>query len=241
MKSKYAHEAHPNETHTDKTATKLNWLRAAVLGAQDGIVSVAALVVGVAGTTSSSDILVAVGIAALVAGALSMATGEYVSVSSQRDTERALLAKERHELHTEPELELEELTSLYEAKGLKRETAQMVAQELTAHDVFAAHVDAELGIDPNNLTSPSQAAIASAAAFSLGAFIPLIAISLPPADLRIPVVFAAVLAALIATGVLSAHVGGASKTKATIRVVLGGIFAMLVTYLVGHLFGGGLG
>lgn len=226
-----------NELHTDSMGARLNWLRASVLGANDGIVSMSALLVGLAAAGSSPGILFTVGIAAIIANALSMAVGEYVSVSSQRDTEKALLAKEQKELHEEPEAELSELISIYERKGLTHATAVTVAKELTAHDAFAAHVDAELGIDPENLTNPIQAGIASAIAFSVGGIIPLVAILLPPDSLRVPVAFAATLVALIITGTLSAQVGGANRTVATIRVVVGGIVAMLITFGIGRLFG----
>ena len=225
------------EPHTDPSGSKLNWLRAAVLGSNDGIVSVAALVVGVAGASDSSGFILTAGIAGILAGALSMAVGEYVSVSAQRDTERVLLAKERYELEHESEKELEELAMLYQAKGLTRATAVAVANELTARDAFAAHVDIELHIDPNNLANPWQAAFASAASFFAGALIPVIAIILPPASMRIPVTFIAVLIALIITGSLSAYAGGASKKTATIRVVFGGALAMAITFGVGKLFG----
>lgn len=238
MSSKSTQETdHPESHGDDAIFGRMNWLRAAVLGANDGIVSVAALVVGVAGATTSPFLLFTVGISALVAGALSMAVGEYVSVSSQLDTEKALLEKERFELANYPEAELEELTVLYEKKGLSRETASIVAKELTEHDAFAAHVDVELGINPKNLTNPNQAAVASALAFSSGALIPIIAIVLPPESLRIPITFIAVFFALIATGVLSAKLGGAGKTRATIRVVIGGIAAMIITFGIGNLFG----
>ncbi len=226
-----------HELHTDNSSSRLNWLRAAVLGANDGVVSVASIVVGVAAASNSAGFILTAGVAGLVAGALSMAVGEYVSVSTQRDTEKALLEKERFELLHEPEAELEELASLYETKGLTRETAQKVAQELTAHDAFAAHVDAELHIDPNNLTNPWQAALASAASFLSGAVIPLIAILLPPASVRIPVTFVAVLFVLVITGALSATAGGAGKGKAILRVVVGGALAMAVTFGIGRIFG----
>lgn len=225
-----------HELHTG-SRTKLNWLRAAVLGANDGIVSVAAIVVGVAGASNSAGFILTAGVAGLVAGALSMAVGEYVSVSTQRDTEKALLEKERLELQNEPAEELEELALIYEAKGLTKATARTVAAELTAHDAFAAHVEAELHIDPNGLTNPWHAAFASAAAFLAGAFIPLVAIALPPENLRLPVTFAAVLIALVITGTLSAHAGGANKMKATVRVVAGGVLAMVITFGIGKLFG----
>ncbi len=226
-----------HEQHTDSSGAKLNWLRAAVLGANDGIVSVAAIVVGIAGATNSSGFILTAGVAGLAAGALSMSVGEYVSVSTQRDTERALLEKERGELRDEPESELEELAALYRAKGLTESTARIVAKELTAHDAFAAHAEAELHIDPNDLTNPWHAAFASAAAFIAGAIIPLIAIVWPPASLRIPVTFIAVLVALAITGTLSAQAGGASRAKATLRVVMGGAIAMAVTFGIGKIFG----
>ena len=166
-----------------------------------------------------------------------MALGEYISVSAQRDTQRALLQKEREELDEMPEAELEELTMLYAAKGLTPETARIVAMELTEHDAFAAHVDVELGIDPEDLSNPWQAALASAIAFTLGAVIPLIAILLPSNGMRVPVAFLAVLVALVLTGTVSAILGGARKTRAVLRVVLGGALAMLVTYGIGQVVG----
>jgi len=226
-----------HEPHDQGHGTRLNWLRAAVLGANDGIVSVASIVVGVAGASNSPGFILTAGVAGLVAGALSMAVGEYVSVSTQRDTERALLEKERIELATVPELELEELTHIYEHKGLSRETAERVAHELTAHDVFAAHAEAELHIDPNQLADPWHAAFASMVSFFSGGVIPLVAIVLPPASFRIPVTFVAVLIVLIITGTLSAYAGGSSKTRATLRVVLGGVIAMAITFGIGKLFG----
>jgi VIT1/CCC1 family predicted Fe2+/Mn2+ transporter len=207
-----------------------------VLGANDGIVSVAGIVTGVAGATAQRGPIVTAGVAGLVAGAISMALGEYVSVSSQRDTERALLDKERGELASAPDQELAELTALYRAKGLSEQTARTVAEELTAHDAFAAHVDAELGIDPSDLTNPWHAALASAAAFITGALLPLFAILAPPATWRVPVTFVAVLVALAVTGDVSARLGGTSRRAAIGRVVIGGALGMLVTYSVGRLF-----
>jgi VIT1/CCC1 family predicted Fe2+/Mn2+ transporter len=224
------------ERHRAASVGKLNWLRAAVLGANDGIVSIAGLVVGVAGATNSASEIFTAGMAGLVAGAISMAAGEYVSVSSSRDTERALLEKERAELRDYPQQELNELAALYERRGLSRKTAMTVAQELTVHNQFAAHADAELRIDPENLTNPWQASLASAASFLAGAMVPLLAIILPPAGLRVPVAFAAVLAALALTGTLSARWGDAPVLKATLRVVVGGALAMVITYGVGRLF-----
>jgi len=226
-----------NESHLQNTGAKLNWLRASVLGANDGIVSVSSIVVGVAGASNSTRFIVTAGIAGLVAGALSMAVGEYVSVSTQRDTEKVLLEKERLELAESPNEEFEELVGIYTKKGLSPKTARMVVQELTARDAFAAHVDVELGIDPDNLTNPWHAAYASAAAFFCGALIPLVAIMLPPAFMRIPVTFLAVVAALIITGTLSAYAGGANKLRAVFRVVLGGLLAMAVTFGIGKIVG----
>ena len=225
------------EYHGDSSAARSNWLRAGVLGANDGIVSLAALVVGVAGATDASGHILITGIAGLLAGALSMAVGEYVSVSSQKDTEMALLAKERFELENYPDHELKELADIYEKKGLSRDTADMVAKELTAHDAFAAHVEAELRLHPEERTNPWHAAVASAASFVAGAVIPLIAIMLPPATLRIPITFAAVLVALLITGVLSARFSGAPTLKVVVRVVAGGMLAMLITFGIGTLFG----
>lgn len=217
--------------------SKLNWLRAAVLGANDGIVSVSSVIVGVAGASDSRAFILTAGFAALVAGALSMAVGEYVSVSTQRDTERALITKERIELAVYPAQELEELVVIYEKKGLSRATAEIVAKEFTAKDAFAAHLDAELGIDPNNLTDPFHAAYASGLAFLSGAIIPILAIVLSPKSIQIPMTFVSVVIALIFTGTLSAHAGGASKIKATIRVVFGGLLAMVITFAIGKIFG----
>jgi VIT1/CCC1 family predicted Fe2+/Mn2+ transporter len=230
-------DGHLDEPHVIDTATRLNWLRAGVLGANDGIISVAGLVVGVAGATTARTPIVTAGVAGLVAGVVSMALGEYVSVSSQRDTERALLAKERRELHDEPDIELEELIAIYEAKGLQRATARTVAIELTEHDAFTAHAEAELGIDPTNLVNPWHAIYASAISFTLGGIVPLIAILAPPASWRVPVTVVAVLAALTLTGVISARLGGSSRRTAVLRVVLGGALAMAVTFGVGQLFG----
>jgi VIT1/CCC1 family predicted Fe2+/Mn2+ transporter len=228
--------AHPGEPHFGGFASRLNWLRAGVLGANDGIVSVAGIVTGVAGATSARGPILTAGVAGLVAGAISMALGEYVSVSSQRDTERALLDKERGELAAAPDQELAELTALYRAKGLSEQTARTVAEELTAHDAFAAHVEVELGIDPTDLTNPWHAALASAAAFITGALLPLVAILAPPSTWRVPVTFVAVLVALAVTGGVSARLGGTSRRAAVARVVIGGALGMLVTYSVGYLF-----
>lgn len=227
--------SHP-EPHLPGHESRLNWLRAGVLGANDGIISISGLVIGVAGATNHSGIILTAGIAGIIAGAISMAAGEYVSVSSQRDSEKALLNKEKYELRTFPKEELQELASLYEAKGLHKKTAMLVAKELTKHGAFAAHVETELGIDPKNLTNPFHAAFASALSFLLGALIPLITIILPPPALRVPATFVSVILALLITGIISAKIGGAPILRATFRVVVGGILAMGITYGVGRLF-----
>lgn len=227
---------HEVEPHGD-VGGRLNWLRAGVLGANDGIVSVAGLVVGVAAATAERGPVLTAGAAGLVAGAVSMALGEYVSVSTQRDTERSLLDKERRELDEEPEQELAELMAMYEDKGLSPKTARIVAEELTAQDPFSAHVDIELGIDPDALTSPWQAALSSAIAFVTGALLPLLAIVLLPTSIRIAVTFAVVVVALAATGTISAWLGGAPRRPAVTRIMIGGAIAMIITYGIGQLAG----
>lgn len=222
-------------------AGRLNWLRAGVLGANDGIVSVAGIVVGVAGATASRAPIFTAGLAGLVAGSVSMALGEYVSVSSQRDSESALLAQERRELAETPEQELAELAAIYQRKGLSAQTAAVVARELTAGDALAAHLDAELNIDPHDLANPTQAAVASAISFTLGGLLPLLAILLPPKPLRVPVTMVAVLIALGLAGALGARLGGSSKRPAVLRVVLGGAAGLALTYGIGHLFGTAVG
>ena len=228
---------HPREPHAGGLAGRLNWLRAAVLGANDGIVSVAGIVIGVAGATTSRGPIFTAGLAGLVGGAVSMALGEYVSVSSQRDSEHAQIAQEKRELTATPKAELTELTALYEAKGLSAATARTVAAELTARDPLAAHLEAELHIDPAGIPSPVQAAAASALSFTCGALLPMLAILLPPASLRVPVTFVAVLIALALTGALSARLGGSNVRRAVVRVVVGGALGLAFTYGVGHLFG----
>ncbi|GAB3596811.1 VIT1/CCC1 transporter family protein [Microbacterium tumbae] len=229
--------AHPDEPHRQGLAQRLNWLRAGVLGANDGIVSTAAVVVGVAGATAQTGPVLIAGAAALVGGAISMALGEYVSVSSQSDSERALIAKERRELAEEPEEEFAELVGLYEAKGLTRETAIRVATELTAEDALSAHLAVELNIDQDDVVSPWHAAFASAIAFVLGALLPMATMLLAPHPLRILLTFATVLIALAVTGYVAAWIGGANRGRAILRTVVGGALALAATYLVGTLFG----
>ncbi|WP_420717707.1 VIT1/CCC1 transporter family protein [Streptomyces antarcticus] len=218
-------------------STRLNWLRAGVLGANDGIISTAGLVVGVAGATTSRSVIFAAGIAGLLAGALSMAAGEYVSVSSQRDSERAALDLERRELAEEPEAELDELTDMLAARGLSRDLAREAAEQLTERDALRAHARVELGINPDELANPWHAALASLVAFTVGALLPLLAIILPGPSARVPVTVVAVLVALTLCGVVSARLGRAPAGRAVLRNVGGGALAMAVTYAVGTWLG----
>ncbi|GAB2972765.1 VIT1/CCC1 transporter family protein [Nocardioides montaniterrae] len=221
---------------TEGLGNKLNWLRAGVLGANDGIVSVAGIVMGVAGaTTDHSSILIA-GIAALVAGALSMAAGEYVSVSTQRDAEVAIIEAERHDLARMPDEELDHLTEILQGKGLSHDVARSAAQELTDHDVLRAHAEFEFGLDIDDVTNPWNAALASMVSFTVGGLLPLLTILLPDPQ-RFYVTAVAVALALAITGWGSAKLGGARPMPAVMRNVLGGVFAMGVTLLIGHLLG----
>ena len=232
---------HSAEPHSAGLSNRLNWLRAGVLGANDGIVSVAGIVVGVAGATSARGPIFTAGLAGLVAGAVSMALGEYVSVSSQRDAEQAQLAQEEHELATMPEEEFAELVAIYESKGLSPQTALQVAAELTANDALTAHIDAELNIDPDDIVNPVQAASASAISFVTGALLPLLAILLPPQHWRVPVTVVAVLVALALAGAGSARLGSADVRRAVLRVVIGGAVGLGLTYAIGSLFGTAIG
>ena len=225
----------------DNVGTRLNWLRAAVLGANDGIVSTAGVVMGVAGATDDSGAIVIAGIAALTAGALSMGAGEYVSVSTQRDSEKSLLTLEAVELERMPETEERELAKMYEGKGLSTETAAQVARELTEHDALRAHADIEFGIDPDNLTNPWHAAWASMLAFTVGALLPLLIVAFVPDGYRVPVTVVSVVAALALTGFVSARIGYSPRLPAVLRNVSGGLLAMGVTYLIGMLAGVQLG
>ncbi|MDO5738999.1 MAG: VIT family protein [Ornithinimicrobium sp.] len=230
-------ELHHIEPVSSATASRLNWLRAGVLGANDGIISTAGVVIGVAAATPERTAILVAGLATLAAGAMSMAVGEYVSVSTQRDSERAMLEKERRELEDFPEEELEELAGIYRAKGISDELAHQVATQLTAHDALAAHAEAELKIDPDELTNPWHAAWASMVAFTLGAILPLAAILLTPIAFHVVVTVSAVLLALALTGVISAYLGGSATTPAVVRVVLGGALAMAITWVIGTLVG----
>ncbi|MFI2199208.1 VIT family protein [Streptomyces sp. NPDC020192] len=226
-----------DEAHGGALGLRLNWLRAAVLGANDGIVSTAGIVVGVAGATQSRSTLLTAGLAGLLAGSMSMAAGEYVSVSTQRDSEKAALAVEKRELREQPEAELRELAGLLEERGLSPEVAREAAGQLTARDALRAHARVELGINPDELTNPWHAAWASFVAFTVGALLPLLAIVLPPAAWRLPVTVVSVLAALVLTGWTSARLGAADPKRAVLRNVVGGALAMAVTYAAGRLLG----
>jgi VIT1/CCC1 family predicted Fe2+/Mn2+ transporter len=228
---------HEHEPHEGGLNNRLNWLRAGVLGANDGIVSTAGIVMGVAGATSDLGTILVAGVAGLAAGALSMAAGEYVSVSTQKDSELALLEKERRELREDPEDELEELAGLYVERGLSEELALQVAKELTAKDALAAHAEVELGIDPDDITNPWNAALASMLAFTIGALLPLLTITLFQPGVRVWVTVSSVTVALALTGWASARFGYGPPGRAVVRNVLGGLFAMAVTYAIGSALG----
>lgn len=218
-------------------AERIGWLRAAVLGANDGIVSTASLVVGVAAASAVKSDVVLAGLAGLVAGAMSMAAGEYVSVSSQADTERADLERERRELEEDVEFERRELAEIYEQRGLSTDLARQVADQLMAHDALAAHARDELGLSEIHTARPVQAAMTSALTFSLGAALPLMLAMFSSVDATIPVVAIGSLVALAMTGGLAASAGGAGIVLGIARVTFWGALAMAVTALVGRLFG----
>ncbi len=216
---------------------RVGWLRAMVLGANDGIISTAALLLGVAAADSTRSAILTAGIAGLVAGAVSMALGEYVSVSSQRDSERSDIEKETWELANQAEHELEELTAIYQAKGLPPDLAQEVAVQLTEHDALATHLRDELGISQDQLAKPMQAAWSSAASFSIGAAIPLLAAAFVGKPARIGAIIGVTLVALVALGYIGARAGGARPGRSIARVVIGGAAAMGITMAVGWAFG----
>lgn len=226
--------AHPDDPHF---VNRTGWLRASVLGANDGIISVGALLVGVAAADPGRHAILIAGVAALVAGAMSMAMGEYVSVSSQSDTERADIARERAALRDMPEQELHELAAIYESRGMCAGTALQAAREVTRHDALGAHVRDELGLSDALNANPLQAAMASALTFSVAASVPLLAATFAPGGAIIASVLISVVVALSLLGALGAKVGGAPMTRAVIRVVLGGVIALAITALVGRLFG----
>lgn len=228
--------AEPYEPHRVSHLARLNWLRAGVLGANDGIVSIAALLVGVAAATSDTNAILIAGIAGLAAGSISMGLGEFVSVSSQRDSELALIAKAKRELIEQPEVELAELQSIYEHKGLSPATAKQVAKELTASDPIRAHLEAELNILEAQIVNPWHAAFSSTGSFLAGALLPFLTVVFTQPDLRIPATIVASIVALGATGTAGAYLGGSSVWKSVLRIVLGGSAALAVTFAIGSLF-----
>ncbi|TAJ34926.1 VIT family protein [Bosea sp. (in: a-proteobacteria)] len=216
---------------------RIGWLRAAVLGANDGIISTASLVVGVAAAAKSADEVMVAGVAGLVAGAMSMAAGEYVSVSSQSDTEQADMARERRELTEQPEAELDELTQIYVYRGVEPGLARQVAEQMTARDAFAAHSRDELGLAGHTIARPVQAALTSAATFAVGAAVPLAIAVMVPAALISWAVSAGSLICLGLLGAIGARIGGAEVLKPTVRVTFWGAFAMAATWAIGALVG----
>mgnify|MGYP000376101933 CR=1 FL=1 len=224
------------EPHRVSHLAKLNWLRAGVLGANDGIVSIAALLVGVAAATTDISAIMIAGVAGLAAGAISMGLGEYVSVSSQRDSELALIEKEKRELIEQPEVELAELQAIYEHKGLSPKTAKQVAQELTDHDPIRAHLEAELNILEAHIVNPWHAAFSSTGSFLAGALLPFLTVIFAAEVFRVPATIVASIVALGATGAAGAYLGGSSMWKSVIRVVIGGAAALAITFAIGTLF-----
>jgi vacuolar iron transporter family protein len=213
------------------------WLRAAVLGSNDAIVSTAGLMMGVAATDASSQAIFVAGVAGLVAGAMSMAAGEFVSVSSQSDAELADIAKETQELEQEPEAELKELAGIYHSRGLDRALAMQVAKQLTAHDKLGAHLRDELGIEPEKRARPLQAAWISAASFALFALVPIIALLIAPQGFRMEMIALITLVSLAALGAVGGKLGGAPMLRASLRVTFGGALALAVTFGIGRVLG----
>lgn len=227
-------DAHPDDPHY---ISRSGWLRAAVLGANDGIVSIGSLIVGVASVSGENGAVLVAGIAGLVAGAMSMAAGEYVSVSSQSDIERADIYRERRALHADPDIELEELITIYEARGLAPDTARLVAVELTEHDALGAHLRDELGMSEVHAANPFVAALASGVTFTVAGAIPLAGAVLAPAGMLIVTVLIATLLALAALGIIGAKAGGAPVRRAVVRVMIWGVVAMIATALISKIFG----
>jgi VIT1/CCC1 family predicted Fe2+/Mn2+ transporter len=232
------HTDRHNERHLSH---RTGWLRASVLGANDGIISTAALILGVAAASNDRTAILTAGMAGLSAGALAMGLGEYVSVSSQRDTENADIAKEVWELENVPERELAELTAIYRDKGLSRDLAEEVAIQLTAQDALRIHLIEELGISEATMARPIQASFSSMGSFALGAALPLIAAAVAPAGLRLALTLVVAVIALFALGIAGAKAGGANPVRPTLRVVVGGVIAMAVTMAIGKLFGAAIG
>ena len=230
--------AEPPEIHR---SSRVGWLRAAVLGSDDAIVSTASLMIGVAAASASKRAILVAGVAGLVAGSMSMAVGEYVSVSSQRDAEQADIVLEADELMHEPDAELEELAMIYVNRGLDHALATQVAVQLSAHDRLGAHLQDELGIKPTSLARPMQAAWISAVSFASFAVIPIAGLLAAPAPVRIPSIAILSLAGLAALGAFGGHLGGAPMGRAALRVFIGGSIAMAVTFLIGRILGVSVG
>ena len=236
------HRANRRSSHREThRSDRAGWLRAAVLGSDDAIVSTASLMIGVAASAASKGGVLIAGVAGLVAGAMSMAVGEYVSVSSQRDAERADVELEKEELATEPAAELTELALIYQKRGLDEELATKVAKQLSAHDRLGAHLRDELGLEPSSFARPLQAAWISAASFACFALVPIVALLLAPAAVRIPAIAALSLVSLAVLGAFGGHLGGAPLGRAALRVTVGGGLAMAVTAAIGRLVGAAVG
>lgn len=231
------HRGHPELHRSDR----VGWLRAGVLGANDGLLSVASLVMGVAAADNRRSAVLIAGLASLAAGAFAMAVGEYSSVSSQLDTERSDLDRERSELATDPVAETAELAAIYQARGVPDDLATQVAAHLMAGDALHAHARDELGLDPSDLARPGEAAAVSASSFTVGALLPMLAAVLLPSRLRIPLTVGLTLVALGFLGVLGARLGGAPRRRAAIRLVVGGAFALAVTITIGKITGAAVG
>lgn len=220
-----------------KTAQKANWLKAAVLGANDGIISIAGMVIGVASATGLADDIFTAGIAGIVAGAISLGVGEYISVSSQRDIEESLLAQKQQDLDSNPKGELKSLKTTFQGQGLDSKTASVAAQETTKKDALGVHAELDYHIDSQQLTSPWSSVFASIFSFVAGAMVPFVAIMLAEDDIRIPITFISVLLALTFTGFVTAKISHSKNIKKSmVRVIIGGAIAMIVTYFVGELF-----
>lgn len=217
--------------------SRIGWLRAAVLGANDGLISTASLLVGIAASAASKENILLVGVAGLVAGAMSMAAGEYVSVSSQYDTEQADLARERRELSDSPASELAELAHIYEQRGVEKELAYKVAEQMTARNALEAHARDELGLSEHTSARPIQAALTSAATFAVGAALPLLTVVISPVAILVPVLSVSTLVFLAILGAVGAHAGGANLVRATLRVTFWGALALGVTAVIGKVFG----
>lgn len=226
-----------DETRERHLGGRAAWLRAAVLGANDGLISTASLVVGVAAADSSRSAILVAGVAGLTAGALSMAAGEYVSVSSQRDTEQADLERERRELAADPDLEREELVRIYRGRGLSEDLAVAVAEELSAVDPVRVHARDELGFDIDALANPVQAAVVSALSFVVGAVVPVLVVALASSGVRVPLTIVVTLVGLVALGVTGARLGGAPRARAGVRVLVGGLLALLISLAIGQVTG----